>query len=408
MMAMDDHPTLKLRVPAALRLPEEPVPLPGYRLVRTIGRGGFGTVYEVERHGDRLALKVLNVDMATSDGVRRFLREIEALRRLQHDNVIRLVESGELRDGRPYLVTELLHGLDLETRLQARGSLPPGEARSILLPVCSALAFCHARGIIHRDVKPSNIFLGTDDRVVLLDFGIAKLIDAQPVGESEVRVVGTPSCTSPEQLTGGWVDERTDVYLLGCTLYQMLTGIPPYADHPPGMRRALHLSAPRPRPSARASVPPGVDLVVTTAMSISPAARYGGPRQLARALDAALGADAAGAGEEIDALGILVETSATATSDASLAAAERALERAGELLLAAGFIPALRAGNLLIYVGRLGPQPGDSVETARAALARLGERERGSLSVRMRLGKVVMSEGEVRAGALVDPATWWE
>src|SRR5688500_2265860 len=284
---IDDNPTLKLRVPAALRLPDGHVPLPGYRMLRTIGRGGFGTVYEVERHGERFALKVLNTDMATSEGVRRFLREIEALRRVQHDNVIRLLESGELRDGRPYLVTELLGGLDLETRLQARGGMPPGEARSILLPVCSALAFCHARGIIHRDVKPSNIFLGDEDRVVLLDFGIAKLIDAVPVGSSEVRVVGTPSCTSPEQLTGGWVDERTDVYLLGCTLYQMLTGIPPYAEYPPAMRRALHLSAPRPRPSARASVPPGVDLVVTTAMSISPSARYAGPRQLARALDAA-------------------------------------------------------------------------------------------------------------------------
>jgi serine/threonine-protein kinase len=285
--------------------------------------------------------------------------------------------------------------------------MPPGEARSVLLPVCSALAFCHARGIIHRDVKASNIFLSSDDRVVLLDFGIAKLIDAVPVGSSELRVVGTPSCTSPEQLTGGWVDERTDVYLLGCTLYHMLTGMPPFADQPPALRRALHLSAPRPRPSLRAAVPPGVDAVVMTAMSISPAARYAGPRQLARALDAALGADAAAAGDEVDALGILLETSATATGDSALAAAERALERAGQLL-PPSFVPALRAANLLLVVGRLDGHPADAVEHARAALAALSERERGALSVRMRLGKVVMRDGEVCSGALVDPATWWE
>jgi eukaryotic-like serine/threonine-protein kinase len=403
---MEAKVTKRLRAdPAERAVLETPETIAGYPVIRIIGAGGFGTVYEIVRDDERVALKLLNLDMLSEESVRRFLQEISALRRVRHRNVIRLIDSGQLPDGRPFLVTELLEGVDLQTHLAEHGPLPPREARAILAPLCDALAFCHAHGIVHRDIKASNVFLA-GDRVVLLDFGIAKLVDRPMFRTTERKLVGTPSCISPEQLTNGKVDERTDVYLTGVLLYEMLTGMPPFAIEPVSTLQAMHLSAARPRPSDVVSVPRALDHVVMRAMSIAPIGRYPGPRQLAQAFDAALGAHAESAADEVDAIGLLIEATPASASDEELDAAERALELATGLLEAAHFVTALRMGNMAVLLAPVGEDAVDAVERMSQTLSALPATARALLDIHVRRGTVVMVDGEVSGGPLLEPGAW--
>jgi serine/threonine-protein kinase len=236
--------------------------------------------------------------------VARFLREARAVNMIRHPNIIDIYEFGELPEGRPFYVMELLAGTDLRTLLAERGRFPPAEVLEILEPVCSALEAAHAQGIVHRDLKASNIQVieeGERRTVKLLDFGIAKLIHPD-AAEAGLTVVGTRLGTSytmaPEQIRGGTIDGRTDVYALGVVLHQLVTGHYPFrADQMTEIER-LHLEAPPPRPSQLAPVPPALDAVVLRAMEKAPDRRFPGVRAFIEALADAVGARSRHAGPE--------------------------------------------------------------------------------------------------------------
>jgi serine/threonine-protein kinase len=230
-------------------LPDSAVPLPDaspaprvalgdlygerYEVLGFLGSGGMGQVYKVrDRHDGALrALKVLQPaeDAAAGDRSGRFRREAQILGKIQHPAVPRILDSG-FGGGRLFLVTELVDGCDLKLEIQRRGPWPIGEAVALVATVVDALAAAHALGIVHRDVKPSNIMLEKGGAVRLLDFGLARGrgVDMATLTRTGV-VVGTPAYMSPEQFQALSVDERSDVYSVGVVLFELLTGRLPFS-----------------------------------------------------------------------------------------------------------------------------------------------------------------------------------
>ena len=243
-------------------------------IVRALGGGGFGAVYEARHRatGQRVALKLLHAHLVAAPGVvARFHREATVIDRLRHPGIVELIAVG-VAGGRPYLCMELLDGEDLAALVRRTGPMSGAQALAVLEPVCAALAAAHELGVVHRDVKASNVMVcgaGGARRVVLLDFGIAKLSDAL-AGDltASHQSLGTPSCMAPEQVHGRAVDARCDVYGLGALAFFLLTGHMPFEDPSLTMTQYLHLHARRPRVSAAAPVPPRVDDVVARAMAI--------------------------------------------------------------------------------------------------------------------------------------------
>ncbi|MBV8761470.1 MAG: serine/threonine protein kinase, partial [Deltaproteobacteria bacterium] len=241
-------------------------PLPeidGYKIERLIGEGGFGQVWRATRDGALVAIKILHLELIRShDAIVRFERELEATERLQHRHVVRALDHGTLGDGRPFLVLEYLEGPSLRDVIHERGSLPPTEMLAILAPLCEALHAAHQLGLVHRDVKASNVILAHDasgPRPVLLDFGLVKLLDQDGPGLTSSRsMLGTPAAMAPEQMKGQPVDARTDVYALGLLAYHMLTGAPAFGA--PGVVQSyLQIHGPRPRPSSKVDIDPAID-----------------------------------------------------------------------------------------------------------------------------------------------------
>jgi len=274
--------------PAAAE-PAPPPQLPGpWRLLRPIGRGGMGEVWLAERADGRfeqlVAVKLLHRLGADEDA--RFLREQRLLARLQHPGIAQLLDAGTLADGRPYMVMEYIDGAPLLEH--ARGLAL--EARLALFgQVCAAVAFAHRHLIIHRDLKPENLRMRRDGRVALLDFGIARRLDAEPGQTVDLRL--TPGYAAPEQLTGAAQSTLTDVYALGLLLHQMLTGRSPWGEPVGGGAVALLQRArlgPPPPPSACAVTPAearrlrgDLDAIVTKALRPEPEARYDSVEALA-------------------------------------------------------------------------------------------------------------------------------
>lgn len=264
---------------APIALP--PVEIVGsYRLREELAAGGFGVVHRVEHveNGHEAAIKILHAELARDEVlIRRFEREVQVMRLIHHAGMVDVLEVGQLADGRPYFVMELLHGDTLREHLALRGRLPVDEVLDILAPLCDTLRAAHEKSVIHRDIKASNVFLARRDgrpRVVLLDFGIAKLLDTTAPGLTASRhAVGTFACMAPEQLLCAPVDARTDVYALGVLTFRMLTGHPPFENAPYLAMYHMHLHARPPRPSSKAPVSPAFDEVVLKAMAKSPAAR---------------------------------------------------------------------------------------------------------------------------------------
>ena len=255
--------------------------IPGYELDRLIGEGGFGQVRRARRERDDeiVAIKILHLELIKSvDALTRFQRELDAIERLDHPNVVRGLGHGTLADGRPYLILEYVEGPSLREVLHERGGLPPAEMLTILEPLCEALSVAHDAGLVHRDVKASNVILarrGNAVRPVLLDFGLVKLVDQIGPGLTSSRsMLGTPAAMAPEQMRGQQVDARTDIYALGLLAYHILTGQPAFGGAPGVVQSYLAVHGPRPRPSTKVDIDPAIDEPIARALAPEPAARF--------------------------------------------------------------------------------------------------------------------------------------
>src|SRR6266568_3266181 len=261
-----------------------------YTIERELGRGGMAIVYLAQdlRHHRPVAIKVLKPEIAGALGPERFLQEIEIAAGLTHPHILPLHDSGEAA-GFLYYVMPYVEGESLRDRLRRERQLPPDDARHIAREVADALSYAHSRHVIHRDVKPENILLGTGHAVVT-DFGIARAITAaggERLTETGITV-GTPEYMSPEQTAGeAELDGRADVYSLGCVLYEMLVGKPPFAGLSLQAVVHQHLVAQPPRVAAiRPEVPPGVERAVQRALAKSPGERFATAADFAAALAA--------------------------------------------------------------------------------------------------------------------------
>jgi serine/threonine protein kinase len=263
-----------------------------YEVLRVIGEGGMGRVYEASHRrlrSRRFAIKVLHHELARQpEVVGRFQREAEAASALTHPNVVEVFDVNRTPDGRPYIVAELLQGEELGRHLDRLGRLRLGPAIDIVRQICRALAAAHARGVIHRDMKPENVFLVGDagaPRVKVLDFGISRVGDAEGSLTRTGVVMGTPAYMPPEQARGSRVDHRADIYAVGAILYRALTGSKPFADlDPVATLTAVAVEEPRRPSTLERSIAPGLELVIQKAMAKDPAERYGSLAELDAAL----------------------------------------------------------------------------------------------------------------------------
>ncbi len=258
-----------------------------YRIERPLGAGGMAIVYlGVDlKHGRQVAIKVLRPEIAATVGAERFLREIRIIAGLSHPNILPLHDSGEA-GGFLYYVMPYVEGDTLRRRLEREPRLPLAEAVQIARDVADALEYAGSQGVIHRDIKPENILL-SGPRAMLADFGIARGGTAadNPALTSAGFAVGTPAYMSPEQATAAPVDIRTDIYSLGCVLYEALSGHPPFAGSTPAELMARHSLDPASSlRGERAEVPVHVELAVRRAMAKSPADRFAGPAEFSRSL----------------------------------------------------------------------------------------------------------------------------
>lgn len=262
-----------------------------YAIERPLGRGGMAAVFLALdlRHHRRVAIKVLLPELAPALGSDRFLREIEIAAQLNHPHIVPLYDSGAA-DGLLYYVMPYVEGASLRHRIANQGALPIGEAIQIAREVADALAYAHELGVVHRDIKPENILL-THHHATVADFGVARALHATwGHGPSTTGglALGTPHYMSPEQAESlPSVDHRTDIYALGCTLFEMLTGRPPYAGAGSVAIIAQHFAGPV--PSARASrqeVPDALDALVAQAMAKRPEDRVATAAAFSAALEA--------------------------------------------------------------------------------------------------------------------------
>jgi serine/threonine-protein kinase len=273
----------------------------GYRLAAQLGEGGMGAVYLAEHLllGRRAAVKVLLPALsARPEIVQRFFNEARAVTAIADPGIVQVFDFGYHTDGSAFLVMELLEGEPLDARLRRHGRLLAVDALRIGRQLASSLAAAHARGIVHRDLKPENVFLVADaevaggERVKILDFGIAKLTAEAPGGQRTMAgmLMGTPGYMSPEQCRGAVeVDHRSDVYALGCVLFHLLVGRPPFIADGVGDIIASHLRTPAIAPSLFVGgVTPEIDAVVLRCLAKAPAERFASMADLAAAIAAVL------------------------------------------------------------------------------------------------------------------------
>jgi serine/threonine protein kinase len=268
-----------------------------YQIVRKLGEGGMGAVYLGQHQllGRRAAIKVLLPALsARPDIVNRFFNEARAVTSISDPGIVQVFDFGYHSDGSAFIVMEYLEGEPLDRRLARMGRLPAAEALRLCRQVASSLAAAHAQNITHRDLKPENIYLVRDGEVAsgerskILDFGIAKLSDDNPgkLKTSTGALMGTPVYMSPEQCRGlSDLDHRSDIYSLGCVLFHLLTGRPPFEGEGMGDIIAAHIREPAPVPSSRApDIAPSVDAVVMRCLAKAPADRYQTMVELAGAI----------------------------------------------------------------------------------------------------------------------------
>ena len=260
-----------------------------YRIERELGRGGFAVVYLARdlRHDRPVALKVLHAEIAASLGVERFEREIKLAARLQHPHILGVFDSGNT-GGRLWFAMPFVEGESLRDKLKREGQLPIADAVGIAREVADALDYAHGQGVIHRDIKPENVLL-SGRHAMVADFGIARAIEGGGGSLTQTGMaVGTPGYMSPEQATGERLtDARTDIYALGCVLYEMLAGEPPFTGpNAQSVIARMLTETPRSLRAVRAGVSEALEAVTFRALARVPADRYATASELGDALSA--------------------------------------------------------------------------------------------------------------------------
>ena len=309
-----------------------------YNIERTLGKGAMGVVYEGidPRLGRRVAIKTIlksHLDEDTAkDYSMRFVREAQAVARLNHPHIVQVYDFGEEGDI-AYLVMEFIKGKELKTFFDAAERFDLKEAVRIMCELCDALDFAHNAGIIHRDIKPANVMIDAQGRTKLTDFGVARVQDSDKTSVERTQagtMVGTPAYMSPEQITGGNIDKRTDVFSAGIILYQFLTGEKPFTGSGAWTIAKKIIQEEPPLPSSlNNTVTPLFDAVVNKALSKNVETRYQSARDLGVALKRAL----EGRGEEDDSdktvVGSLSDFAATKPAPALARAAPQESQRTG-------------------------------------------------------------------------------
>ena len=247
-----------------------------YEVLRLIGKGGTGSIYEASnvRLGRSFALKMLKGEAATNpDVIQRFRREAEIVARIKHPNIVEIVDWEELPDGSPCIVMEYLKGEDLASRISRSGALPWPQIAQIADQVLAALTVTHASGVVHRDLKPQNVFLAVDDagdeQVKLLDFGVSKFRDGTTLVTTDARLVGTPAYMAPEQAQGqaGSVGTHTDLWAMAIMLHEMATGVLAFTGtNVPAMLYAICHMDPVPIVEHRPDAPPAFVQLIADAL----------------------------------------------------------------------------------------------------------------------------------------------
>ena len=352
----------------------------GYRIERRLGRGGMGILYLAIEPGleRRVALKLIAPE-ATADEVfaRRFAEESRIAASIEHPNVVPIYAAGE-EDGIPYIAMRYVSGSDLGRRLAREGRLEPAAAAALIAQVGSGLDAIHAAGLVHRDVKPANVLLaetGGEDHAYITDFGVARNVATESGLTQTGRFVGTLDYVAPEQISGGAVDARADVYALGCLLFKLLTGEVPYPRDGEAARLYAHLNDPPPAPSLHATaVPMALDDVAIRAMSKTPEDRYPSAGDLGRAAVAAL------SGSQPDLPERTVATGAAATRTAETIAIEPQGGNRGRrrtwLALAGGMTAVAAIVAVVLALGTGGGDSGDP-ETPHTADSTSKQQARG-------------------------------
>ena len=265
-----------------------------YRLVRRLGVGGMGEVWVAHHTALKrdVAVKIIRSDVGNPETLARFQREVKATTELAHPNTVRIFDYGVTEDGLSYYVMELLQGETLSDLVRREGPLPPARALHLVHQAARALAEAHEHGIVHRDVKPENLFVtslgGEPDFVKVLDFGIARLTRADAKMTQTGTFLGTPAYVSPEVILGGAADARSDVYSLGCVLYFLLSGHDPFERDTTSALLIAHVSEPATPPSQKLgrALPTDVEGVVMRALQKDPDARQASAAALAEELAA--------------------------------------------------------------------------------------------------------------------------
>jgi eukaryotic-like serine/threonine-protein kinase len=317
-----------------------------YRVERVLGEGGMGYVLGARNIAldEPVAIKILKSDAVSSaEAVARFFREARAAVRMKGEHVAKVLDVGELEDGTPYMLMELLEGSDLQAVVDRGGVLPTETAVDYVLQACEALAEAHALGIVHRDIKPSNLFLtvGVDGSpcIKVLDFGISKAtsaIDATrpDFGLTETQtVMGSPQYMAPEQMRSSRrVDARTDIWALGTIMHELLTGVPPFVATSMPELFAMILQDPAPSLRVRRpGIPAELDAIVHRCLEKLPDARPGSVHELARMLSPFASEASAGAADRIGRVGRAIAN----TSDKNLGAIQR-LHESSHRIVASG------------------------------------------------------------------------
>jgi serine/threonine-protein kinase len=258
-----------------------------YTLDRDLGRGGMASVVLARdlRHDRMVALKVLHPELAPTVGGDRFKREIRVAARLQHPNILSVLDSGETPGGQLWFTMPFVEGENVYERLQRVQQFAPAEALRIATAAASALAYAHEQGVVHRDIKPDNILL-SGDQVLVADFGVARAVSevAEKLTATGM-IVGTPTYMSPEQASGDKaIDGRSDIFALGCVVYEMLAGEPPFkGPNPQATLMRRFMGPPRPlRPMVQ--IPEQVERAIVRALAKDPAERYATAAEFAEAL----------------------------------------------------------------------------------------------------------------------------